>query len=74
MMQTAESRELGCASVALMLGLLDVLASKDILSRDDLNTIVVAALGKLEPTQTIGPTNGAIELIQRLLPEIHGSL
>ncbi len=72
-MQTADSSEFGYANAALMLGLLDVLASKGILTRSDLNSIVVDAIGKLEPMRNPGSTDGAIELIKRLLPEIHGS-
>jgi hypothetical protein len=54
-----------------MLGLLDVLANKGILTRSDLNTVVVDAISKLEPTRSI--ENGAIELIKSLFPKIHGS-
>jgi hypothetical protein len=72
-MQTAGSSELGYANIALMLGLLDVLANKGILSRSDLNTIIVDAIGKLEPTRNIGSMDGGIEFIKSLFPEIHGS-
>ena len=65
-MQSAEPNELGNASIALLLSLLDVLASKGILSRDDLDTIVTAAIGELEAL----PMNDAIRYVKCLLPEI----
>lgn len=65
-MQTAEPNELGQASIALLLSLLDVLASKSILNRDDLDTIVTAAIGELEATSM----NDATEYIKSLLPKI----
>ena len=71
MMQSASASELGYANTALMLGLLDVLANKGVLTRSDLNTIIVDAISKLEPTRSI--ENGAIELIKSLFPKIHGS-
>jgi hypothetical protein len=72
-MHNAGSSESAYASAALMLGLLDVLANKGILSRDDLNTVIVDAISKLEPGRNIGSMNGAIELIKSLSSEIHGS-
>jgi len=65
-MQSAEPNEMGQASIALLLGLLNVLASKGILGRDDLNTIATAAIGELEAM----PTNDAIGYLKSLLPEI----
>jgi hypothetical protein len=53
-----------------MLGLLDVLLNKGILARSDLNTFIVDAISKLEPTPSI---DGAIHLIKSLFPKIHGS-
>jgi hypothetical protein len=70
-MQSATASELGYANAALMLGLLDVLSNKGILTRSDLNTVIVDAISKLEPTRSI--ENGAIELIKSLFPKIHGS-
>lgn len=72
-MNNAGSGEAAYASTALMLGLLDVLASKGILTRSDLNTIIVDAISKLEPTRTNGSTGEAVELIKSLFPQIHGS-
>ncbi len=72
-MQNAGSHELGHANTALMLGLFDVLANKGVLTRSDLNTIMVDAISKLEPMRNIGTINGAIELIETLFPRIHGS-
>lgn len=73
MQSDAGFSELGYANTALMLGLLDVLASKGILTRSDLNTIMVDAISKLEPTRNVTSMDGAIELIKSLLPNIHGS-
>jgi hypothetical protein len=42
-----------------------------ILTRSDLNTVIIDAISKLEPTRSI--ENGAIELIKSLFPKIHGS-
>ena len=70
-MQAASAGELGCANTALVLGLLDVLANKGILTRSDLNTTIVAAISKLEPERSV--ENGAFELIKSLFPKIHGS-
>ncbi len=72
-MQTAGSHELGYASTALLLGLFDVLANKGVLSRSDLNTVIVDAINKLEPSRNIVPMKGAIELIESLFPKIQGS-
>jgi len=72
-MQTAGSREIGYANTALMLGLLDVLVNKGVLTRSDLNTIIVDAISKLEPTRSMGSMNGAVDLIKSLFPKIHGS-
>ena len=72
-MQTAESSELGYANTALIMGLLDVLASKGILTRTDLDTIVTDAINKLEPTRSIRSMEGGIELIKSLFGEIRGS-
>lgn len=65
-MQTAEPNELGQASIALLLSLLDVLASKGILVRDDLDTIVTAAIGELEAM----PMHDATAYVKSLLPKI----
>jgi hypothetical protein len=72
-MRNAGSSEAAYAGTALLLGLLDVLASKGILTRSDLNTIMVDAISKLEPTPTNGSIGGAGDLIRSLLPQIHGS-
>jgi hypothetical protein len=72
-MQAAGSHELGYASAALLLGLFDVLASKGVLSRGDLNAVIVDAINKLEPSRNVVPMKGAIELIESLFPTIHGS-
>jgi hypothetical protein len=72
-MKTAGSSELGYANTALMLGLLDVLANKGVLTRSDLNTVITDAITKLEPGRNIASMDGAIGLIKSLFPEIHGS-
>jgi hypothetical protein len=48
-MRIAGASQAGYANAALILGLLDVLANKGILTRSDLNTIIVDAISKLEP-------------------------
>ena len=70
-MQTAGPNELAYANTALILGLIDVLVNKGLLTRSDLNTIVTDAIGKLEPTRHVSSSDGAVELIKRLLPELH---
>jgi hypothetical protein len=70
-MQTAGANELGYANTALILGLLEVLANKSVLSRSDLNTILTDAIGKLEPTCNATSTGGGIEFIKSLLPELY---
>jgi hypothetical protein len=72
-MQTAGPSELGYANTALIIGLFDVLASKGILTRTDLDTIVTDAINKLEPTRSIRSMEGGIELIKSLFGEIRGS-
>lgn len=72
-MQNAGSSEAAYASATLMLGLLDVLASKGILTRSDLNAVMVDAINKLQPTPTSGSMGEAVELIKSLFPQIHGS-
>jgi len=65
-MQSAEPNELGQASLALALSLLDVLASKGILARDDLDAIVTAAIAELEAA----PMNEAAAFVKSLLPKL----
>ena len=72
-MRIAGASQAGYANAALILGLLDVLANKGILSRSDLNTIIVDAISKLEPARHDKSMDGAIEIIKSLFPEIHGS-
>ena len=72
-MQTAGPSELGYANTALIMALFDVLASKGILTRTDLDTIVTDAINKLEPTRSIRSMEGGIELIKSLFGEIRGS-
>jgi hypothetical protein len=72
-MQTTPPYELAYANGALMLALFDVLASKGILSRDDFDNILTDAIGKLEPMRDISSTNGAINFIKSLLPEIRAT-
>jgi hypothetical protein len=69
-MKTTPPYELAYANGALMLALFDVLASKGILTRDDFDNILTAAIGKLEPMRDISSTNGAIDFIKSLLPEV----
>ena len=69
-MKTTPPYELAYANGALMLALFDVLASKGILTRDDFDNILTAAIGKLEPMRDISSTNGAINFIKSLLPEV----
>jgi hypothetical protein len=72
-MQITPPYELTYANAALTLALFDVLASKGILSRDDFDNILTAAIGKLEPMRNISSTSGAINFIKALLPEIRES-
>ena len=72
-MRIAGASQAGYANAALILGLLDVLANKGILSRSDLNTIIVDAISKLEPAGQDKSMDGAIEIIKSLFPAIHGS-
>jgi hypothetical protein len=72
-MQTAGPSELGYANTALIMGLLDVLVSKGILTRNDLDTIVTDAINKLEPTRNIRSMEGGIDFIKSLFAEIRGS-
>lgn len=72
-MNSATTTDLGKASVALLLGLIDVLANKGVLTRSDLNTVMVDAISKLESMRDTSSTDGAIELVKSLFPEIHGS-
>jgi hypothetical protein len=69
-MKTTPPYELTYANGALMLALFDVLASKGILTRDDFDNILTAAIGKLEPMRDMSSTNGAINFIKSLLPEV----
>jgi hypothetical protein len=69
-MKTTPPYELAYANGALMLALFDVLASRGILTRDDFDNILTAAIGKLEPMHNISSTNGAINFIKSLLPEV----
>jgi hypothetical protein len=70
---TKNASELGYANAALVLGLIEVLASKGVLTRSDLSSVMVDAIGKLELRQDVVPTGGPIELIKSLLPDIRGS-
>ena len=72
-MQIAGASQAGYANAALILGLFDVLANKGILTRSDLNTIIVDAISKLEPARHGNSMDGAIDIIKSLFPEIHGS-
>ena len=72
-MQTTPPYEMTYANAALMLALFDVLASKGILTRDDFDNIMTAAIGKLEPMHNISSTSGAINFIKTLLPQIRKS-
>jgi hypothetical protein len=72
-MQTTPPYELAYANAALTRALFDVLASKGILTRDDFDNILTAAIGKLEPMRNISSTSGAISYIKGLLPEIRES-
>jgi len=69
-MQTAGSSELGYANTALILGLFHVLASKGILTRDDLDVVVTDAIGELDSMRNISSVDGAIDFIKSLLTEI----
>jgi hypothetical protein len=70
-MKATPPYELTSANAALMLALFDVLASKGILTRDDFDNILTAAIGKLEPMRDdISSTTGAINFIKSLLPEV----
>jgi hypothetical protein len=69
-MQSTPPYELVYANAALMLSLFDVLASKGMLTRDDFDSILTDAIGRLEPMRNISSTNGAINFIESLLPEI----
>ncbi len=65
-MQSTQPNEMGQASIALSLGLLDVLASKGMLIRDDLDAIVTVAIAELETM----PANDALSYVKSLLPRI----
>jgi hypothetical protein len=71
-MQTTPPYELAYANAALVLALFDVLASKGILTRDDFDSILTDAIGKLEPM--ISSTSGAINFIKTLLPQIRATM
>ncbi len=68
--QTTPPYEQTYANAALMLALFDVLASKGMLTRDDFDNILTAAIGKLESMRNISSTDGAINFIKSLLPEV----
>ncbi len=72
-MENTPPDELAYANAALVLALFDVLASKNILDRDDFDNLLTAAISKLEPMQSISFKSGAIKFIQSLLPEVRGS-
>ena len=72
-MQNVAPYELAYANAALVLALFDVLASRNILTRDDFDSILTDAISKLEPMQSINGTTGAIKFVQSLLPEIRQS-
>ena len=72
-LQTTPPYELTYANAALVLALFDVLASKGILTRDDFDNILTDAIGKLEPMRNISSTNGGLNFIKSLLPEIRES-
>ena len=72
-MQTTPPYELAYASTALLLALFDVLASKSMLSRDDFDNILTAAIGKLEPMHDLNSKDGAIRFIKSLLPIPHST-
>jgi hypothetical protein len=72
-MENTPPYELAHANAALVLALFDVLASKNILNRDDLDNVLTAAISKLEPMQSISFKGGAIKFIQSLLPEVRAS-
>ena len=72
-MQTTPPYELTYANAALTLALFDVLASKGILTRDDFDEIMTAAIGKLEHMRNMNSTSGAINFIKALLPQIRES-
>ena len=70
--ETTPPYELAYANAALMLALFDVLASKGMLSRDDFDNVLTAAISKLEPNLGVTSTAGAIKYIKSLLPEVRG--
>jgi hypothetical protein len=72
-MQTTPPYEMTYANAALTLALFNVLASKGILSRDDLDNIMTDAIAKLEPMRSISSTSGAINFIKALLPQMRES-
>jgi hypothetical protein len=69
-MQTTPPYELAYANAALMLALFDVLASKGILTRDDFDNLLTDAIGKRDAMRNISSTNGAVNFIKALLPQI----
>ena len=70
-MHTKNARELSYANAALLLGLIEVLADKGVLTRSDLNTVIVDAINKLDSGPIVLSTEGAIELIKSLSLEMH---
>jgi len=72
-MQNVNARELVYANAALLLGLIEVLADKGVLTRSDLNSVTVDAISKLDSGSIVLSTDGAIELIKSISLEIHGA-
>jgi len=69
-MQTVEPLELGHANTALILALCHVLASKGVLTRDDLNDVVTDAIGELDALGDRALAAAAIDIVKSLLPKI----
>lgn len=72
-MDTKDASEIGHAAAALMLGLIEVLADKGVLTRSDLSTVMVGAISRLESGRDALSMEGAVDFIESLLPEIRGS-
>lgn len=66
-MQTLEPNEY--VNNALLVGLLHVLVSKGVLTRDDLDNVVTDAIGELDAIRDTRSVSGAIEVIKSLLPK-----
>jgi hypothetical protein len=70
MQQPAGPSERGYANTALVLALCHVLASKGVLTRNDLDDIVTDAISELEAEDDSEFGKGAINVLKSLLPRI----